>query len=207
MPIFSSIGRRVSAISKPGLQKRTDSSIMNPTNLTSSKGSSSTKVVPTQPLSTENDLHHTTHFDTLKLSHQPLCTVERLSIPVRREFVPGFLHLPAGYSRDSLGRVAAAVILCSGAGGGVAGPSGLYVSMGDKLASLRHGVPVLRVNYRYAAQTKPCSEDVIAAMNYLEKTYSITRFVLVGWSFGGAPVFTVAASEKGRVVCYHHTEA
>lgn len=119
--------------------------------------------------------------------------------------MPGFLHLPSGYSRDSLDRIAAAVIICSGAGGGVAGPSGLYVSMGDKLASLRHGVPVLRVNYRYAAQTKPCSEDVIAAMNYLEKTYSITRFVLVGWSFGGAPVFTVAASEKGRVVCYHHT--
>jgi len=81
----------------------------------------------------------------------------------------------------------------------VAGPSGSYIAIGDKLASLNHGVPVLRVDYRYAADIKPCSEDVVAAMEYLESTYSISKFVLVGWSFGGAPVFTVAANEKGNV--------
>lgn len=158
--------------------------------------SSSAKTNPSQPADT--DLRHTPHVDVLRSSQEPLCTVERLSIPVRREFVRGFLHLPSGYSRDNVDRVAAAAILCSGAGGGVAGPSGSYISIGDKLATLHHGVPVLRVDYRYAADLKPCSEDVIAAMDYLEKVYSITKFVLVGWSFGGAPVFTVAAREKGK---------
>jgi hypothetical protein len=158
--------------------------------------SSSAKIIPSQPADT--DLRHATHFDALTPSQEPRCTVERLSMPVGREFVRGFLHLPSGYSRDNVDRVAAAAILCSGAHGGVAGPSGSYISIGDKLATLHQGVPVLRVDYRYAADTKPCSEDVIAAMDYLENEYSIAKFVLVGWSFGGAPVFTVAAKEKGK---------
>lgn len=170
--------------------------------------SSSVNPVPSQ--TTDADLRHTAHFNSLEPSQQPLCTVERLSIPVGREFFRGFLHLPASYSAENVERVAAAAILCSGAHGGVAGPSGSYIAIGDKLATLKHGVPVLRVDYRYPADTKPCSEDVVAAMDYLENTYSINKFVLVGWSFGGAPVFTVAANEKGKVerslTKYHDVE-
>lgn len=193
MPTLPSISRRLSAIFKPGLREGSDGK-MSPNNPLAD--SLSAKVIPSQPADT--DLRNSARIDVLRPSQHPLCTVERLSIPVGREFVRGFLHLPSGYSRDIVRRVAAAAILCSGAGGGVAGPSGSYVSIGDKLATLHQGVPVLRVDYRYAANTKPCSEDVIAAMDYLESAYSINKFVLVGWSFGGAPVFTVAAKEKGK---------
>lgn len=177
---------------------------MNSRNLISTDSPSSAKHVLSQPLPTGSGLDHTAHFDILEASQQPLCTVERLSIPVEKDSVRGFLHLPAGYSEGNVDRVTAAVILCSGAGGGVAGPSGIYISISDKLASLTRGIPVLRVDYRYPAQTKPCSADVTAAMDYLEKGYSVQKFVLVGWSFGGAPVFTVAAREKGREIGHHN---
>ncbi|OQU98642.1 hypothetical protein CLAIMM_04394 [Cladophialophora immunda] len=146
-----------------------------------------------------NILEHATKFGTLKQVHKSLCTTERLSVPVGGKSVRGFLYLPAGYT-DNKDRVAAAAILVSGAGGGVIGPSSMYVSIGDKLASLRRGIPVLRLDYRYPAHDTPCVEDVTAAMDHLEQKYSIHRFVLVGWSFGGTPVFAVGAQEKERVV-------
>ncbi|KIX99269.1 uncharacterized protein Z520_04845 [Fonsecaea multimorphosa CBS 102226] len=146
-----------------------------------------------------NVLEHATRFGTLKQVQKSLCTTERLSVLVGGTSVRGFLHLPAGYPENK-DRVAAAVILLSGAGGGVVGPSSIYVSIGDKLASLRRGMPVLRLDYRYPAHDTPCAEDVTAAMNHLEQKYSIRKFVLVGWSFGGAPVFTVGGQEKDRVV-------
>jgi dienelactone hydrolase len=36
-------------------------------------------------------------------------------------------------------------------------------------------------------------------MDYLAEQYASTKFVLVGWSFGGSPCFTVAAKEPERV--------
>ncbi|KAL1967190.1 hypothetical protein VTN77DRAFT_3481 [Rasamsonia byssochlamydoides] len=36
-------------------------------------------------------------------------------------------------------------------------------------------------------------------MDYLAEQYSSSKFVLVGWSFGGSPCFTVAANEPDRV--------
>ncbi|CAI4214158.1 unnamed protein product [Parascedosporium putredinis] len=47
-----------------------------------------------------------------------------------------------------------------------------------------------------------CVEDVRAAMAFLRDMYGIERFILVGWSFGGAPVFTVSGAddEYGRSV-------
>ncbi|KEF54895.1 uncharacterized protein A1O9_09338 [Exophiala aquamarina CBS 119918] len=195
MPKFKLIGRRLSAIVKPRLEQGSTVVIIPAKAPTES---SFINAVSSQPPNA--DLCYTAHFNALEPSQQPLYTVERLSIPVSREFVRGFLHLPPSYSAQNAERVAAAAILCSGAGGGVAGPCGSYITIGDKLATLNHGVPVLRVDYRYPADTKPCSEDVVAAMDYLENTYSISKFVLVGWSFGGAPVFTVAANEKERVI-------
>jgi len=69
--------------------------------------------------------------------------------------VPGFLHVPQNYQRDgSEGHENTAAILLSGAGGGVVGPSSIYLSMGDKLAHLRNGIPVLRMDYRFPARNE-----------------------------------------------------
>ncbi|KAF2867762.1 Alpha/Beta hydrolase protein [Massariosphaeria phaeospora] len=87
------------------------------------------------------------------------------------------------------------------AGGGVVGPSSMYVSLADKLASLEKPVTTLRLDYRYPARNKLCVRDVFGAMNELERQYHISNFVLVGWSFGGAPVFTVGGSDKRVIGC------
>lgn len=109
--------------------------------------------------------------------------------------VPAFLHLP------STNQSSTAAILLSGAGGGVVGPSSIYLSIADKLASLRQGLPVLRMDYRVPARNKYCVPDVLAAMDYLQTHHQISRFVLVGWSFGGAPVFTVGGQDERVVGC------
>jgi len=111
--------------------------------------------------------------------------------------VPAFLHLPKNYQNQQ----STAAILLSGAGGGVVGPSGIYINMADKLASLQNGLPVLRMDYRIPARNKYCVTDVLAAMDYLGAQYEISRFVLVGWSFGGAPVFTVGGQDTRVVGC------
>ncbi|RAL15904.1 uncharacterized protein BO97DRAFT_403120 [Aspergillus homomorphus CBS 101889] len=110
---------------------------------------------------------------------------------------PAILHQPRNYNaREVHG---AAVILISGAGGGVSGPSGIYPSLADKLTTLL-SIPVIRLDYREPARTQYCTADVIAAMDYLGQQYQSRRFVVVGWSFGGSPCFTVAAKEPERVV-------
>ncbi|THW63989.1 alpha/beta-hydrolase [Aureobasidium pullulans] len=111
--------------------------------------------------------------------------------------VPAFLHLPENYQNQQ----STAAILLSGAGGGVVGPSSIYLSMAHKLASLQQGLPVLRMDYRFPARNKYCVPDVLAAMNYLQTEHNISRFVLVGWSFGGAPVFTVGGQDSRVVGC------
>lgn len=60
-------------------------------------------------------------------------------------------------------------------------------------------IPCIRLDYREPAQTGYCSADVVAAMDYLAGEFSSKHFVLVGWSFGGSPCFTVAAREYKRV--------
>jgi hypothetical protein len=134
---------------------------------------------------------------------QRLCTVKRVSIKVgdsRGGSVVGFLHLPADYEAVKYNaKSITAAILLSGARGGLVGPSSMYLAIGDKLASLDQGIPALRLDYRFPARNKYCVQDVYAAMNMLEKDYAVSKFVLVGWSFGGAPVFTVGGAERERV--------
>ncbi|KAF1829456.1 alpha/beta-hydrolase [Decorospora gaudefroyi] len=144
--------------------------------------------------------------DYIGLSHPPRaqksCIVKPLSIQVEHGpdgAVPGFLHLPPSSSATPATKTAA--ILLSGAGGGIVGPSSIYLSLADKLASLKQPVPALRLDYRYPARNKYCVSDVQAAMKELEDSYSITKFVLVGWSFGGAPVFTVGGQDQRVVGC------
>jgi len=77
----------------------------------------------------------------------------------------------------------------------------MFPLIADKVASLNKGIPVMRIDYRYPANTKYCVPDVLAAIRYLETGYAVSRFVLVGWSFGGAPVSTVGGSDNRVVGC------
>jgi len=108
--------------------------------------------------------------------------------------VPGILHLPATDAE----KVDGAVILLSGAGGGISGPSGMYPSLALKLSSLL-AIPTLRLDYRYPARTRSCVQVVLSGMQYLTDHLGTNRFVLVGWSFGGAPCFTVGALAKWQM--------
>ncbi|KAJ9662075.1 hypothetical protein H2198_001617 [Neophaeococcomyces mojaviensis] len=126
--------------------------------------------------------------------------IHNLTFPVKDEYhgsAHGFLHISPSITQAPPPNTAA--ILLSGAGGGVTGPSGMFLSLGAKLPALASRIPVLRLDYRYPARTKPCVADTQAAMTYLTENFGIQRFVLVGWSFGGAPVYTVAGRDE-RVV-------
>ena len=142
----------------------------------------------------------------MKDASRHLCTVKPLDLTVSNpdtvKTVPAFLHVPQNYRREqSEGREKTAAILLSGAGGGVVGPSSIYLSIADKLASPNRGIPVMRLDFRYPARNKYCVLDVLAAMDYLQNGHAVSRFVLVGWSFGGAPVFTVGGQDERVVDC------
>ncbi|KAI9787425.1 MAG: hypothetical protein M1816_007473 [Peltula sp. TS41687] len=113
--------------------------------------------------------------------------------------VRGHLHLPTTLHTHT------ALILLSGASGGITGPSAIYPSIAHQLSSppdATYALPVLRLDYRHPARTQPCSADVVAAMDFLTRAHAaIERFVLVGWSFGGAPVFSVAGKDARVVGC------
>lgn len=117
-------------------------------------------------------------------------------------FVPGFLHMPTDFvSPAPREHHRTGTILLSGAGGGVVGPSSIYLSLAAKLASVGVGIPALRLDYRYPACNRHCIADVRAAICFLQDIYGIDRIVLVGWSFGGAPVFTVGGSDDRIIGC------
>lgn len=114
-----------------------------------------------------------------------------------KDFVPAFLHLLLDFispAPDTHHHTA--TILISGAGGGVAGPSSIYLSMASKLASLGTGISTLRLIYRYPGRNRLCVSDVQASMDYLIKKHGLDRFVLVGWSFGGVLVFTPSSNQR-----------
>jgi dienelactone hydrolase len=165
----------------------------------------SLSTTPTTSSSNINDSQESESFsqDSLPNDLRP-SAAKRVSIKVgdsRGGSVVGFLHLPANYEamKGNATSITAAILL-SGARGGLVGPSSMYLAIGDRLASLDQGIPVLRLDYRFPARNKYCVQDVYAAMKMLEKDHAVSKFVLVGWSFGGAPVFTVGGSEKERVV-------
>ncbi|KAM0543717.1 hypothetical protein ACHAPJ_012166 [Fusarium lateritium] len=165
------------------------------------------KPIGTQPKSITDykSLAHPPHLGRLSSKLGKQATVECLSIQVddgSDGFVPGFLHLPPDFiSPAPETHHRTVVILLSGAGGGVAGPSSIYLSLACKLATLNTGIPVLRLDYRYPARNRYCVKDVEAAMTYLKDMYGLNRFILVGWSFGGAPVFTVGGADQRVIGC------
>lgn len=91
-------------------------------------------------------LAHPTYYDKLSsvFRAQP-CRVEPLRIEVEHGpdgFVSGLLHLPSAFVKGtSSSQNRSAVILLSGAGGGVVGPSSIYLGMADKLASCKGAFP------------------------------------------------------------------
>lgn len=117
-----------------------------------------------------------------------------VSDPLNQQ-APAILHSPISTSNTTQ---TCGTILVSGAGGGVSGPAGIYPSLADKLAILL-GIPCIRLDYREPAQTDYCVSDMRAAFDYLGANFGATRFVVIGWSFGGSPCFTVSASEPERV--------
>lgn len=115
-----------------------------------------------------------------------LCTVVRKDIPVSttdsKRDVPAFIHIPQSHRSGQNGSIPrTGAILLSGASGGVVGPSSIYLSIADKLASLEGGILVVRLDYRYPARNSLCVSDVLAAMNYAQDGYGVNLFVLVGW--------------------------
>jgi predicted alpha/beta hydrolase family esterase len=87
-------------------------------------------------------------------------------------------HQPTG------DRVAAAIVACGGALGGVLGPGhALYHHLGERWAG--RGVPVLRVGYRQPNELDQCAHDVACAVE-LARDAGAERVVVMGHSFGGA---------------------
>lgn len=76
--------------------------------------------------------------------------------------------------------------------------TGIYSSLADKLALLI-SIPCIRLDYRQPAQTDYCTADIVASMDFLAQQYNLSRFVVVGWSFGGSPVISAAATERERI--------
>ncbi|GAA6027284.1 hypothetical protein JCM8097_002557 [Rhodosporidiobolus ruineniae] len=133
-------------------------------------------------------------------AHKVPPSVQQVEFPIKDGdeyggFASGLLHLPADGQMPSK----TAAILLSGAGGGVTGPSAMYVELAAKLPALEARIPVLRVSYRFPARTRPCVNDTRAAIRFLKQEHGVERFVLVGWSFGAAPAFFVAGQDE-RVV-------
>lgn len=140
-------------------------------------------------------------IESLKASNES-CRPTNISIPVTSidEWVEGLLHLPTtdGISQgEGFGQTAA--ILFAGVFGGFDGPSSIYENVGYRLASRSQGIPVLRIDYRYPAILPSCIQDLRSSMTYLENKYAISRFVLVGWSFGGAVAYTTTTLDRGMV--------
>jgi len=80
-----------------------------------------------------------------------------------------------------------AVVMVSGALGGVAGPSGAYPALAGRLQVA--GIAALRLDYREPENMNECVYDLDAGLDELRRR-GVKRFALVGWSFGGAVVIS-----------------
>lgn len=89
-----------------------------------------------------------------------------------------------------------AAVLVSGAGGGVAGPSGVYGDLAERLRA--DGVTSLRLDYREPNDLPECTYDALAALDALGRR-GVEKAVLVGWSFGGAVVISAGVESEQAV--------
>lgn len=84
------------------------------------------------------------------------------------------------------------VVFCGGVGGGFDSPArGLYFKLPQVLRA--RDVSSIHLKYRVSTDLGEAVHDVLAAMEFLKK-YGITRFVLVGHSFGGAVAIAVGVA-------------
>jgi dienelactone hydrolase len=118
-------------------------------------------------------------------------TYEKMNIQipsaVTKAINRGILHKPNDNDSRKLG-----VILASGAGGGLWGPSGMYTALASKYAD--NGIAALQIDYRHPNHTHHCVQDIYDGMSLMEQTCGVSEFVLVGWSFGGSVVITAGSS-------------
>jgi dienelactone hydrolase len=80
-----------------------------------------------------------------------------------------------------------AVVMVSGALGGVAGPSGAYPALAGQFQAAK--IAALRLDYRKPENMNECVYDLDAGLDELRRR-GLKRFALVGWSFGGAVVIS-----------------
>jgi dienelactone hydrolase len=90
----------------------------------------------------------------------------------------------------------AAVIYMGGVGGGTHGPSYIYHPLAEDLE--KQNISGLLVNCRFDSDLNECISDILACIEYLDKTYHMNIIGLIGWSFGGAVVIS-AAERDNRV--------
>lgn len=83
------------------------------------------------------------------------------------------------------------VIYMHGVGGGTHGPANVYHPLAEDLQ--KSEISSLLIDCRYNSNLDECISDVIACIDYLDKHYKIDTIGLIGWSFGGAVVISVAA--------------
>ncbi|KAJ5641474.1 hypothetical protein N7490_005474 [Penicillium lividum] len=145
------------------------------------------------------------HAPAIDPSTPKLCVANKVNIKVsdpQGHYTPAIIHEPPiiyqSQSYNQFDKRTSAVVLVSGAGGGVSGPGGIYPSLADKIALLL-SIPCIRLDYRTPAEKGPCIADIHAALDHLHEKYGAQKFLLVGWSFTG-PCFSVAAQEPTRVL-------
>jgi uncharacterized protein len=103
----------------------------------------------------------------------------RFDVMTPRGKAPGLHHPVDG--------VTSAVVMVSGAFGGVAGPSGVYPALAGRLQAAQ--IAALRLDYREPENMNECIYDLDAGLDELRQG-GIKRFALIGWSFGGAVVIS-----------------
>lgn len=129
--------------------------------------------------------------DYLGLSHPPHVTKPSIVTPLSIQVgngpdgaVPGFFHLHPTSSPTPFSDTAA--ILLSGAEGGVVGPSSIYLSLADKLASLKRSVPVLRLDLSISsakqALCKGCVSSYEPTREAVRCRQVCSRWVVIRWS-------------------------
>lgn len=111
-----------------------------------------------------------------------------VEIRTSRGAVRGVLHHADG--------ARGAAVLVSGAGGGLAGPSGVYEDLAERLRA--DGLMALRLDYRRPNDLAECAHDALAALDALGRR-GMEKAVLVGWSFGGAVVISAGAQSEETV--------
>jgi uncharacterized protein len=112
----------------------------------------------------------------------------QIEIATPRGVVRGVYHDDEG--------VTSAVVMVGGALGGVAGPSGTYPALAERLQVAQ--IVTLRLDYREPSNMNECVYDLDAGLDEL-RDRGFGRFALVGWSFGGAVVISSAVAQRDVV--------